>query len=925
MKFCKRSDLFMKRLVYILMIVCLMIPCMAYAEELTSDVFAAAPEELIQEPVDEALVLPEGDDLLLLPSVDVDGPEPYRELVLLQPTNLSGEAIDVNTVRLSWDAVAFTTQYDVYRKLLGEAEYTRIATTPANKRTYDDTSVTPGQVAYYRVQALNVSYNGEESVVTYSPQSNTLPFVTLEAPVLADPRGLDDNNVRLNWQTVAGATTYEVELAQVDGGTFALAREGLTGALCNVSGLDPAKSYYFRVRAVRTFSSGEKFYSAYSNIGCGIPLQRPVLTITGNDGNAVLSWTETPGAVGYVIYRKVGAEGSYSKLTITDAVTSYVDSGLTPGEVCYYFVYAMTPSGSYNCFSLSSFTRYFTIVDAVEITGVTNVGYLQQQVIWEKIPSGANKVEVYRASAEDGPFEKVDAYADVKAVVTGLEDGKTYFYKIRGVREFSNGDVSYGPWSAVVSLAEEGSLVITDVFAVNETWQEISGEDISGGYVGDVFGWSATVSGGSGKYDFRYLLADLDSEGYYVLKDYDGVYIEGEENQTEIADFFALTLTDVMIDLVTKQGYAMQIEVMDSEKNTGVYTACAATLAEMNLVAAKPVTKMINVTLRAGETYEMVHGIVPAAGDKVIMDASNPTGAVSISGNTVNAQSNGYCTVLITPERYVNDVLIAYNFTVGYAKLSVNSVTPSVTETNYHNPLTWTFNFSGGRSAYRVNTRVYCGDILMADNTVTEKNTGSTTVSFQPTTAGEYFLEVNVTSADGQTATKRSAVTAVEAYDPVKVSAAAQLVGTGNEILWNIAYTGNSTVVSQKYTVYHDGLIVATAAGVNESVFSYTPSKTGSYFLQVVVEEESGTVIDAASETVTVVPGEDLASGNGVVTGNRVALREKPNTSANVILRVEKGESVYVIRREGSNWYYVSYNGKVGYMYASLIKLAAAE
>lgn len=912
----------MKRLVYILLIVCLLIPCMAYAEEMTNDIFADAPEELFQEPLDEDIVLPEGDDLLMIPSVDVDGPEPYRELVLLQPTNLSGETVDVNTIRLSWDAVAFTTQYDVYRKLLGEAEYTRIATTPANQRTYEDTSVTPGQVAYYRVQALNVSYNGDDSVVTYSPQSNSLPFITLEAPVLADPRGLDDSNVRLNWQTVAGATTYEVEIAQAGGGTFSLAREGLTGALCNVSGLSSAKSYFFRVRAVRTFSSGEKFFSAYSNVGCGIPLQRPVLTVTGSSGNAVLSWTETPGAVGYVIYRKVGTEGGYSKLTITEAVTSYVDSGLTAGTVYYYFVYAMTPSGAYNCFSLSSFTKYFTLIDSVEITGVTNVGYLQQQVAWNKIPTGANKVEVYRAPSEEGPFEKVDAYEDVKAVVTGLEEGKTYFYKVRGVREFSNGDVAYGPWSAVVSLAEEGSLIISGVYATNETWQEISGEDISAGYVGDVFGWSATVSGGSGKYDFRYLLKDLDSEGYYVLKDYDGVYLEAEENQTEITDFFALTLTDVMIDLVTKQGYAMQIEVTDSEKNTGVYSASSATLAEMNLVAAKPATKMVNVTLRAGETYEMEHGIVPAAGDSVIMDASNPTDAVSISGNTVNALSNGYCTVLITPQRFINDVLIAYNFTVGYAKLSVNSVTPSVTETNYHNTLTWTFNFSGGRSTYRVNTRVYCGDILMADNTVTEKNTGSTTVNFQPTTPGEYFLEVTVTSRDGQTATKRSAVTAVEAYDPVKVSAAAQLVGTGTEIIWNISYTGTSTVVSQKYTVYHDGLIVATATGVNESVFTYTPDKTGSYFLQVVVEEESGTVIDAASETVTVVPGGELASGNGVVTGNRVALREKPNTSANVILRVEKGESVYVIRKEGSNWYYVSYNGKVGYMYASLIKLA---
>ena len=117
----------MKRLVSLLLVLCMLVPCLAHAEQFGDsvfgageDVFAAQPEEIVQAPAEEDVVLPEADDLLILPTEGVDGPDPYRELVLLQPTDLFGTAIDVSTIRLSWGPVAFATQYDVYRKLIGK-------------------------------------------------------------------------------------------------------------------------------------------------------------------------------------------------------------------------------------------------------------------------------------------------------------------------------------------------------------------------------------------------------------------------------------------------------------------------------------------------------------------------------------------------------------------------------------------------------------------------------------------------------------------------------------------------------------------------------------------------------------------------------------------------------------------------------------
>ncbi|MBR3764947.1 MAG: fibronectin type III domain-containing protein, partial [Clostridia bacterium] len=169
----------MKRLISLLLIISMLLPCIANAELLDDAEIILSEEAVIvtdaptDETVEDIVVeLPEMDEGLMLAPIDgVDGPAPYRELVLLQPTDLIGSAISVNNIRLTWGPVAFATQYDVYRKQLGEADYSYITSTPGEQLYYEDTSVVPGTVYYYRVQAANVSYLDGAPTVTYSPQS----------------------------------------------------------------------------------------------------------------------------------------------------------------------------------------------------------------------------------------------------------------------------------------------------------------------------------------------------------------------------------------------------------------------------------------------------------------------------------------------------------------------------------------------------------------------------------------------------------------------------------------------------------------------------------------------------------------------------------------------------------------------------------
>ena len=919
----------MKRLVSVFLVLCMMLSCVAFGETLdgaqgeimneVSDVASdevQTPDEPTQAPVNEDdIVLPDmDDDISILPSDDVNGPDPYRELVLLQPTDLIGTTLSETSVRIGWGSVAFATQYDVYRKFGGEETYTLLGSVPNNRLYYEDTNVTPGRAVYYRVRAVNVSYDGEQAKYVYSPDSQTLSYMTLAKPKLEDPRGLGADTIRLNWSSVSGAQTYEVQMSTNATSGFTTVRTDLTGTLCNATGLKKATGYYFRVRAVRVFSSGEKFYSEYSNVGCGTPMDRPELTVVQSGNNALLSWPASSGATGYIIYRKTGASGSYTLLAKTGAVTSFVDASINLGEVYYYFIYSMRPVGSYNCFSLSSERVYFTALGSVNLCAVRNTGKQEQTIDWDTTVLGANKYYVYSSTTMDGLYTKIGETEGTTYVAKNLVAGTTYYYKVRPVRVFSNGTICYGPWSNVMSQPESGSLTLEGLSAVNLS----AGQDISGGYVGDVFSWSATVSGGSGSYTFKYSLVSLSGGSPIVLKDFSDGYTSLPAGKTSMTTTFTLTLTENYINLINSQKYAMQMEVRDSLGATTAMYAAPATLSEMNFVAPAPVSKVVNKTIRVGENFTLDHGIYTEAGDVANIEIANTNSAISLHDNVITGVNNGYATLLITSKRYP-DILIVYNITVGYAPLTIASVQPSASKLNNYETLAWDITFAGGRPNYNVNFKVYRGTTVVVNSNRTETATGRISVNYQPTVAGTYLLEVTITSADGQSITQRSSATVVSNYTPVTVVPSTTASVTNRNLTWTTAYKGTSSVIRRDYTLFRDGSVVATEVGLNNLTFNYTPTVAGSYILRVIVYEANGNKIEVTAPTITVTQGGSGTSGTGTVTGVRVALRRGASTKYGIILRVDKGETVTILERSGS-WYYVSYKGTTGWMMAQYVK-----
>lgn len=66
--------------------------------------------------------------------------------------------------------------------------------------------------------------------------------------------------------------------------------------------------------------------------------------------------------------------------------------------------------------------------------------------------------------------------------------------------------------------------------------------------------------------------------------------------------------------------------------------------------------------------------------------------------------------------------------------------------------------------------------------------------------------------------------------------------------------------------------------------------------------------------------GEPVPEGYAIVTGKKVALRKEPSTKANIIMRINTGEQVKLETPPESQWDYVSYQGKEGYMMKEFLK-----
>lgn len=423
-------------------------PTEANATELPEPTISIAPDEL--------------DDLIIGRALE-------------QPTGISASYERSGRITLKWTAVEGANAYAIYYKPAWGSEYSLLG--QSSGTTYSTTTPRMGTVYYYRIQALYV-VGGQQ--VSQGAQSLSFPYIALGDVVIADPRGKDTSTIRLNWTPVAGATHYDVAMSLHDADDYKIVRTDLTGSLCDIRDISFNETYDFLVIPKRKLNSGDVITGLpSSNRMVGSPMETPSFTgYEWTETGLKLTWDAIPGAMGYVIYRRGFHETGYHKLMVSEnTATTYIDTTMKPGEVYYYFVYSFRlaqPQG-WRCFSLKGDIGMGVWLP--KTTGLTAVSAQENSVrISWAATEGANKYDVYISTTPGGTPKANGRVSNAYGYHNSAVLGRTYYYRVRPVRVFSNGDVSVGDWSDELAYTHQEAVGTYRALLIGNTYTGESNE-----------------------------------------------------------------------------------------------------------------------------------------------------------------------------------------------------------------------------------------------------------------------------------------------------------------------------------------------------------------------------------------------------------------------------------------------------------------
>ena len=211
----------------------------------------------------------------------------------------------------------------------------------------------------------------------------------------------------------------------------------------------------------------------------GSPMETPSFTgYEWTETGLKLTWDAIPGAMGYVIYRRGFHETGYHKLMVSEnTATTYIDTTMKPGEVYYYFVYSFRlaqPQG-WRCFSLKGDIGMGVWLP--KTTGLTAVSAQENSVrISWAATEGANKYDVYISTTPGGTPKANGRVSNAYGYHNSAVLGRTYYYRVRPVRIFSNGDVSVGDWSDELAYTHQEAAGTYRALLIGNTYTGESNE-----------------------------------------------------------------------------------------------------------------------------------------------------------------------------------------------------------------------------------------------------------------------------------------------------------------------------------------------------------------------------------------------------------------------------------------------------------------
>lgn len=166
-------------------------------------------------------------------------------------------------ITVSWKNVTGEKKYELYMSTTKTGTYKRIASLDANKTSYTKTGLSTAKGYYFKVRTYR-TVNGKNVYSSFSPIKYGV--TSPSAPTMKSVSG-GAKKAYVKWNKVSGADGYEVYMSTSKNGSYSrVAKVGSSATSYTKTSLSNAKTYYFKVRALKKGEGSAVTYSPFSTV-----------------------------------------------------------------------------------------------------------------------------------------------------------------------------------------------------------------------------------------------------------------------------------------------------------------------------------------------------------------------------------------------------------------------------------------------------------------------------------------------------------------------------------------------------------------------------------------------------------------------------------------------------------------------------------
>ena len=435
----------------------------------------------------------------------------------------------------------------------------------------------------------------------------------LPAPVATAENITNTGKIRITWEAVEGAASYNVYYSTNKYDNYTLA-SNTTNTKLNHTSAKAGTTYYYCVTAID--ENGKEFGTDFpeENIVSAIcKLGRPTVTLSNkaSTGKITISWEAVEDAAKYEVWRSDDGGKTYNKVATTTKTTINHNSAEV-GVQYRYKVKALAENAEAN--SVFSSAKYRTCDlprTTVTLSNVESTGKIR--ISWESV-EGAVKYQVYRSDDGGESYNRVATTTKTAINHNSAEVGVQYRYKVIAVAENTDANSAFSsakyrtcrlaqPKAETRTLAASGKIRIS--------WDAVEG-----------------------------------AVKYYVYRSTDG------ENFTKLSSTTKTAITNTSAE--AGQTYYYQVRAISD--NSNAHSAYSAVVSEICALPAPVVSITLNSDGKPVVTWEAVDGAVkyevyqynPDKGSYKLLVTTTASGIIHTGAKV--GETCYYCVVALAPD-----------------------------------------------------------------------------------------------------------------------------------------------------------------------------------------------------------------------------------------------------------------------------------